>query len=125
MSQSLIFLIGLAIGFIGGFVVKSNLGADSKIVSYPTDMDTFEAVLEQYLNELESKQQEILHEFNQSKASQPSPNQALGRAYHDKAEQVIHLLSQGYNYTEVAQKLGLGTGEVELIYQLKNNEITH
>jgi hypothetical protein len=44
MSQSLIFLIGLAIGFIGGFVVKSNPGADSKTVSYPTDMDTFEAV---------------------------------------------------------------------------------
>ena len=42
-----------------------------------------------------------------------------------KAGQVLELLNQGYNTAEVAQKLGLGIGEVELIRQLKNSEITH
>lgn len=128
MSQSLVFLIGLTIGLFGGIIIKTLFSLNAKESPYPSELDTFEAILEQYMQELDTKQREIQQVLTKLETYQPSSGlnkQTYSPVYQAKAEKVLAMLNQGYNYAEIAQKLGLGTGEVELIHQLKNNEIAH
>jgi preprotein translocase subunit Sss1 len=123
-----IFLLGLASGLLISLISNNRTGERDVKPDFQTEFKAYDALFEEYMDQLIMKQQEIQQEIEKWKRNarqvlRPSRNDF--RINQAKAGQVLELLNQGYNTAEVAQKLGLGIGEVELIRQLKNSEITH
>lgn len=101
----------------------------------PTTFDTIELTLGAMLEELEAKNQEILSALDQrwqrysreetnNHSQAPTPLAALtshvnGPEVRDKAELVHQLAADGLDVLTIAQRLGLGKGEVQLILELK------
>lgn len=127
MDGVLLLLIGLVVGFIGGISLYPHLTVKENKSNDETNFATLEKIFEQYMDALTEKHEEIMREIDEWETRiVRMTNQKQGQEVHaDKREQVIELLNQGYTTTTIAQKLGIGVGEVELISQLKNNQIKH
>lgn len=139
------FLItGLIIGVICGVAIGGINKSNSFNSSHDHNFITLENIFEQYMSELNQKQEEIVtlitkfeikqkqqKQAEQSIVEQPSvksrpskkqpsvpPNQ------NSKRELVLDLLAKGHDQEQIAQRLGIGKGEVQLIAQLKNSKNT-
>ncbi|HHX02182.1 MAG TPA: hypothetical protein GX739_05885 [Firmicutes bacterium] len=128
MNQSLIFLLGLVGGWLICLIGNHHLRERAQKTDFETQLKAYDTIFEGYMDQLTMKQEEIQQEIqewenNIQRLSRSS--ESSFRINQAKANQVLELVSQGYNTVEIAQKLGLGVGEVELIKQLKNSEITH
>jgi len=128
VSEVLIFLLGLVCGWLICLLSGNHLREQAEKQDFQSQLKTYDTIFEQYVDQLTEKQEEIRKEIQtwlqnaKRVAGQPSRGFRINQ---EKANQVLELINQGYNTVEVAQKLGLGVGEVELIQQLKNSEITH
>jgi len=128
VNQSLIFLLGLVGGWLICLIGNHHLRERAQKTDFETQLKAYDTIFEGYMDQLTMKQEEIQQEIqewenNIQRLSRSS--ESSFRINQAKANQVLELVSQGYNTVEIAQKLGLGVGEVELIKQLKNSEITH
>ncbi len=118
MSQFLVFSIGLLIGLFGGMVISSQFTM-SKKHDFENEYNAFTAIFDQYVDELSQKQAAIQQDLKQLETKIPD------LARQPRTQQVLDLINLGYSTAQVAKKLEMGIGEVELICQLVNCEISH
>lgn len=128
LERFLFLFIGIFIGLFGGITI-SNFVNPFQQRSGQFSFSTLESIFEQYIDELSEKQEEFRDELLKWKMEFEEMRKTLVKSENEstefsKSELVIDLLNEGYNLEQVAKKLGIGKGEVELIGQLKNSEHT-
>lgn len=106
----------------------------TKSYSYNPDFEnnfsSLENVFDQYMDELNQKQEEIITliskwEVKQQQQIQRQQTNKLNvtpQKTDSKSALVLELLDKGHDHEQIAQRLGIGKGEVKLISQLKNNK---
>jgi len=128
VNETLVFIVGLVCGWLLSLLSGNYLREKAEKQDFQSQLKTYDTIFEQYLDMLTEKQEEIRQEIQTWVANarkQPRQLEDDFRINEAKAGEVLELVRQGYNTVEIAEKLRLGVGEVELIKQLKNSEITH
>ena len=121
MEFFLVFMLGMALAVVILFVARPNLFTRTN-----QDFAFFEVMLEEAIVELEEKQQEFL-EIEQQRAALLELHGQLREAYAPKEAQspkvlaVLELAREGQDAAVIAKRLGLGTGEVQLIMELEKD----
>ncbi len=127
MDRFLFFIVGTILGLFGGFSISNFFNSRQINQDNQLNFTMLESVFEQYIDELSKKQEEIKSQLLKWKLELDETYKNLaknkvGNTKFSKSELVIDLMEEGYKAEEIAKKLGIGKGEVELIFQLKNNE---
>ncbi len=115
-------LVLLLLGIIIGLVISLAYLNFKKPTQHQhaSDFAALEAMFEQFMEELEEKQQEFRAEIaeceQQGKMVRTQPPSG-------KHQKVLDLFAQGKDATSIARQLGIGRGEVDLIIQLKSHQL--
>ena len=128
MDRFLFLFIGIVLGLFGGITISNFINPFQQKTGQ-FSFSTLESIFEQYIDELSDKQEEIRHELLKWKQEFEEMRKKLVKndiesTEFSKSELVIDLINEGYDLEQVAKRLGIGKGEVELISQLKNSEHT-
>lgn len=122
MEFFLVFVLGIILTIVLLFLIRPSL------FSKPTqDFTYFEVMLDEAIAELEERQQSILDEIEEQKKALLQLHEQLLSAYAPKASQspkalaVLELAKEGHEVASIAKRLGLGTGEVQLILDLEKD----
>ncbi|NMA61622.1 MAG: hypothetical protein GX956_07060 [Firmicutes bacterium] len=122
MEFFLVFMLGMALAVVILFVARPGLFAKPN-----QDFTYFEVMLEEAIVELEQKQQELLEEIEEQRTALLELHGQLLAAYTPKQNQspkvlaVLELAKDGQDAAAIGKRLGLGTGEVELILELEKD----
>lgn len=122
MDFFLVFMLGMILAVVIIFVLRPGLFSKSN-----EEFAYFEVMLEEAVAELEAKQKELLAEIEQQKVALLELHEQLLTAYTPKQDQspkalaVLELAQEGHDAATIAKRLGLGTGEVQLILNLEKN----
>ena len=116
------FVLGIAATVVVLFVLRPSLFTRPNL-----DFSIFEAVVEESIAELEKRQGEILREIEQKhQALLELQEQIIARflppdTQSPKVLAVLELARQDDDLMNIAKKLGLGVGEVQLILELNKD----
>ncbi|HKM43818.1 MAG TPA: hypothetical protein VJZ70_07475 [Limnochordia bacterium] len=122
MEFFLIFLLGIAVAIVGVFIVRPSLFTRPR-----EDYAMLEAVIEESISELETKQAEILAEIDDKHSALMKLQEQIIASFlpantqSPKITAVLELAEQGDDVVKIAKKLGLGLGEVQLILELNKD----
>lgn len=123
MEYFLVFSLGIIVAVVVFFIRRPALFTRPN-----TDFAVLEAVLEESLEELEKRQTEILQEIEEKhKALLELQEQIIANfipttTQSPKVLAVLELARQNTNLSDIARKLGLGIGEVQLILDLNKKQ---
>lgn len=119
MEYFLVFLLGMALAVLLLFVARPGLFTRAN-----PDFSLLEVMFEESMEELEKRQEELVAEIENKHAllmelhAQMMRNFLPGQARSPKVLAVLELAQQGCDQLTIAKRLGLGTGEVQLILEL-------
>ncbi|HHY10003.1 MAG TPA: hypothetical protein GX528_05495 [Firmicutes bacterium] len=119
MEFFLVFLLGMALVVVILFIARPGLFTRSG-----PDFALFEVMAEEAMAELEARQQEFLEEIEKRHASLLELHNQMVRVFlpertkSPKVVAVLELAEEGLDEQTIAKRLGLGTGEVQLILEL-------
>ncbi|HBN97448.1 MAG TPA: hypothetical protein DDZ66_14245 [Firmicutes bacterium] len=122
MEYFLVFSLGIAATVVVVFVLRPGLFARPNV-----DFTMYEAVVEESIVELEKRQGEILREIEEKHhALLELQEQIIARfvppdTQSPKVLAVLELAGQDEDVVNIAKKLGLGVGEVQLILELNKD----
>lgn len=122
MEYFLVFSLGIAVAVMGLFLIRPSLFARPN-----TDYSMVEAIVDEAIEQLEHRQEEILAEIEaQHQALLELQKQIIAtflpeRQRSPKVLAVLELAAQEIDAEDIAKKLGLGRGEVELILELNKD----
>ncbi|MCK9525674.1 MAG: hypothetical protein M0R49_07070 [Limnochordia bacterium] len=122
MEFFLVFSLGLAVAIVGIFVLRPGLFTRPN-----DDYAMLEAVIEESLSELETRQAEILAEIDEKQSALLSLQDQIIASFlpasvqSPKVMAVLELAGEGEDQIGIAKKLGLGLGEVQLILELNKD----
>ncbi|MDI9484251.1 MAG: hypothetical protein WAO57_12085 [Syntrophomonadaceae bacterium] len=119
MDYFLVFTLGIAVTAVVFFILRPGLFTRSS-----EDYAMLEAMVEQSMEELETRQAEILQEIEGKHKALLELQEQIMASFIPAAGQspkvlaVLELAKEEENVSEIAKKLGLGLGEVQLILEL-------
>ena len=119
MEFFLVFTLGIAVAVLGLFLLRPGLFTRPN-----TDFSVLEVMVEEALEQLEQRQAEILAEIEEQHNALLELQKQILSSFFPEPQQspkvlaVLELASQGKDVEQIAKKLGLGVGEVELILEL-------
>lgn len=122
MEFFLVFTLGIAVAVLGLFLLKPGLFTRPN-----TDFSVLEVMVEEALEQLEQRQAEILAEIEEQHNALLELQKQILSSFFPEPQQspkvlaVLELASQGKDVEQIAKKLGLGVGEVELILELNKD----
>ncbi len=122
MEFFLVFMLGMALAVVILFVARPGLFTRPN-----QDFAFFEVMLEEAITELEEKQREFLVEIEEQRAALLELHGQLLQAYTPPRTQspkvlaVLELAQEGHDAQVIAKRLGVGTGEVQLILELEKD----
>jgi len=118
----LVFTLGIAVAVLGLFLLRPGLFTRPN-----TDFSVLEVMVEEALEQLEQRQAEILAEIEEQHNALLELQKQILSSFFPEPQQspkvlaVLELASQGKDVEQIAKKLGLGVGEVELILELNKD----
>ncbi len=121
MEYFLVFVLGIIVAVVGMYIARPAL-----FTRPSSDFAMLEAVVEESIGELESRQTQILTEIEEKHQAllelQGQIVASLGPAgpQSPKVIAVLELAAHNDDPQGIAKKLGLGVGEVQLILELNN-----
>jgi rRNA maturation endonuclease Nob1 len=122
MEYFLVFSLGIAAAVVVVFVLRPSLFTRPSL-----DFSMFEAMVEESIAELEKRQEEIVREIEEKhQALLELQEQILARfvppdTQSPKVLAVLELAREDSDVKNIAKKLGLGVGEVQLILELNKD----
>lgn len=122
MEFFLVFTLGIAVAVLGLFLLRPGLFTRPN-----TDFSVLEVMVEEALEQLEQRQAEILAEIEEQHNALLELQKQILSSFFPEPQQspkvlaVLELASQGKDVEQIARKLGLGVGEVELILELNKD----
>ena len=122
MDYFLVFTLGIAVTAVVFFILRPGLFTRSS-----EDYAMLEAMVEQSIDELETRQAEIMQEIEgKHRALLELQDQIIANfipasAQPPKVAAVLELAKHEEDVNEIAKKLGLGLGEVQLILSLNKD----
>ncbi|NLM40798.1 MAG: DUF2802 domain-containing protein [Firmicutes bacterium] len=122
MEFFLVFTLGIAVAVLGLFLLRPGLFTRPN-----TDFSVLEVMVEEALEQLEQRQAEILAEIEEQHNALLELQKQILSSFFPEPQQspkvlaVLELASQGKDVEQIAKKLGLGVGEVELILELNKD----
>ncbi|NLL41755.1 MAG: DUF2802 domain-containing protein [Firmicutes bacterium] len=122
MDYFLVFTLGIAVTAVVFFILRPGLFTRSS-----EDYAMLEAMVEQSIDELETRQAEIMQEIEgKHRALLELQDQIIANfipasAQSPKVAAVLELAKHEEDVNEIAKKLGLGLGEVQLILSLNKD----
>jgi len=115
----LVFALGMIVAVLALFLIRPGLFARPNL-----DYSVMEMMVEEAINQLEERQQAILAEIEEQQRILLQLQDQIVKSFLPESHKspkvlaVLELAAQGKDVAEVAKKLGLGLGEVELILEL-------
>jgi len=115
----LVFTLGIATTVLVLFLLKPALFTRPN-----TDYSVLEMMVEEAINQLEERQGEILAEIEEQHQALLELQKQIASSFIPEYQQspkvlaVLELAAQNKDVADIAKKLGLGLGEVELILEL-------
>ncbi|NLL47633.1 MAG: hypothetical protein GX249_03535 [Firmicutes bacterium] len=125
MEFFLVFSLGIAVTIVGVYIIRPSLFTRPN-----QDYAMLEAVIEESIGELEAKQAEILAEIEEKHNALMKLHEQITASFlpantqSPKVIAVLELMEQGDDPAQIAKKLGLGLGEVQLILELNKERKT-
>lgn len=122
MEFFLVFTLGIAVAVLGLFLLRPGLFTRPN-----TDFSVLEVMVEEALEQLEQRQAEILAEIEEQHNALLELQKQIVSSFFPEPQQspkvlaVLELALQGKDVEQIAKKLGLGVGEVELILELNKD----
>lgn len=119
MEYFLVFTLGIATTVLVLFLLKPALFTRPN-----TDYSVLEMMVEEAINQLEERQGEILAEIEEQHQALLELQKQIVSSFIPEYQQspkvlaVLELAAQDKDVADIAKKLGLGLGEVELILEL-------
>lgn len=119
MEYFLVFTLGIATTVLVLFLLKPALFTRPN-----TDYSVLEMMVEEAINQLEERQGEILAEIEEQHQALLELQKQIVSSFIPEYQQspkvlaVLELAAQNKDVADIAKKLGLGLGEVELILEL-------
>lgn len=119
MEYVLVFTLGIATTVLVLFLLKPALFTRPN-----TDYSVLEMMVEEAINQLEERQGEILAEIEEQHQALLELQKQIVSSFIPEYQQspkvlaVLELAAQDKDVADIAKKLGLGLGEVELILEL-------
>lgn len=119
MEYFLVFTLGIATTVLVLFLLKPALFTRPN-----TDYSVLEMMVEEAINQLEERQGEILAEIEEQHQALLELQKQIASSFIPEYQQspkvlaVLELAAQNKDVADIAKKLGLGLGEVELILEL-------
>lgn len=119
MEYVLVFTLGIATTVLVFFLLKPALFTRPN-----TDYSVLEMMVEEAINQLEERQGEILAEIEEQHQALLELQKQIASSFIPEYQQspkvlaVLELAAQNKDVADIAKKLGLGLGEVELILEL-------
>ena len=119
MEYFLVFTLGIATTVLVFFLLKPALFTRPN-----TDYSVLEMMVEEAINQLEERQGEILAEIEEQHQALLELQKQIVSSFIPEYQQspkvlaVLELAAQNKDVADIAKKLGLGLGEVELILEL-------
>lgn len=119
MEYFLVFTLGIATTVLVFFLLKPALFTRPN-----TDYSVLEMMVEEAINQLEERQGEILAEIEEQHQALLELQKQIVSSFIPEYQQspkvlaVLELAAQDKDVADIAKKLGLGLGEVELILEL-------
>lgn len=119
MEYVLVFTLGIATTVLVFFLLKPALFTRPN-----TDYSVLEMMVEEAINQLEERQGEILAEIEEQHQALLELQKQIVSSFIPEYQQspkvlaVLELAAQNKDVADIAKKLGLGLGEVELILEL-------
>lgn len=119
MEYFLVFTLGIATTVLVFFLLKPALFTRPN-----TDYSVLEMMVEEAINQLEERQGEILAEIEEQHQALLELQKQIASSFIPEYQQspkvlaVLELAAQNKDVADIAKKLGLGLGEVELILEL-------
>lgn len=119
MEFFLVFLLGMALVVVILFIARPSLFTRNN-----PEFSLFEVMVEESISELEERQKEFLQEIEKRHASLLELHNQMIRVFLPEKTQspkvlaVLELADEGHDEQTIAKRLGLGTGEVQLILEL-------
>lgn len=119
MEYFLVFTLGIATTVLVFFLLKPALFTRPN-----TDYSVLEMMVEEVINQLEERQGEILAEIEEQHQALLELQKQIVSSFIPEYQQspkvlaVLELAAQNKDVADIAKKLGLGLGEVELILEL-------
>ncbi|NLJ80642.1 MAG: hypothetical protein GX335_06440 [Firmicutes bacterium] len=123
MEYFLVFLLGMALAVVIVFVARPGL-----FIRSGPDFSLMEVVFEEALQELKERQSQLIAEIEEKHASLLELQGEMVRTFlppdiqSPKVLAVLELAQEGCDEVTIAKRLGLGTGEVQLILELNQSE---
>lgn len=123
MEFFLVFALGMIVAVLTLFLIRPGLFARPNL-----DYSVMEMMVEEAINQLEERQQAILAEIEEQQRILLQLQDQIVKSFLPESHKspkvlaVLELAAQGKDVAEVAKKLGLGLGEVELILELNKGE---
>jgi DNA-binding NarL/FixJ family response regulator len=118
----LVFTLGIATTVLVFFLLKPALFTRPN-----TDYSVLEMMVEEAINQLEERQGEILAEIEEQHQALLELQKQIVSSFIPEYQQspkvlaVLELAAQNKDVADIAKKLGLGLGEVELILELNKD----
>jgi hypothetical protein len=115
----LVFTLGIAVAVLALFLFRPGLFTRPQ-----NDYAMLEMMIDEAIEQLEKRQQEILAEIEQQHQALLELQKQILSSYMPEPQKspkvlaVLELVAQGLDVADIAKKLGLGLGEVELILEL-------
>ncbi len=122
MEYFLVFTLGIATTVLVFFLLKPALFTRPN-----TDYSVLEMMVEEAINQLEERQGEILAEIEEQHQALLELQKQIVSSFIPEYQQspkvlaVLELAAQNKDVADIAKKLGLGLGEVELILELNKD----
>ena len=119
MEYFLVFTLGIATTVLVFFLLKPALFTRPN-----TDYSVLEMMVEEAINQLEERQGGILAEIEEQHQALLELQKQIASSFIPEYQQspkvlaVLELAAQNKDVADIAKKLGLGLGEVELILEL-------
>ncbi|WP_461368014.1 DUF6115 domain-containing protein [Candidatus Darwinibacter acetoxidans] len=125
MEYFLVFTLGIATTVLVFFLLKPALFTRPN-----TDYSVLEMMVEEAINQLEERQGEILAEIEEQHQALLELQKQIVSSFIPEYQQspkvlaVLELAAQNKDVADIAKKLGLGLGEVELILELNKESMS-
>lgn len=123
MEFFLVFLLGIALALVVLYVLRPGLFSRST-----PDFSLYEVMFEEALAELEKRQKEFFAVIEEKEEALIALQQKIMATFvpspvqSPKISAVLDLAGKGLTTADIAKKLGLGVGEVQLILELNRDK---
>lgn len=123
MEYIITLLLGIILGVLLLYILKPSYFNQTKT----PDFTSLEVMFEQFIDEMDNKQEQFRQEIAEKETALKRLQMEIERSVKDstvspKVLKVQSLYEEGHGVQEIAQKLGIGQGEVELILNLEKQK---